>query len=330
MKSLIIYNPTAGPRDVWKELKQVRRELFARGWSVDVETTRQAGEATMLAREAAQAGLGAVWVAGGDGTINEVVNGLVGTETALGVLPVGTGNVWARQLHLPVYTMTHPFRLREAAIAQAKGHIRTVDAGRMNDRYFLLWAGMGFDAQITADIEPRPRRVKQLGTLPYIVAGLILAQEFSGVRTHLVLDGRSLRSRALMVVVSNVQMYSIFHLTPQARMDDGLLNVFVFKGLGGFLYMLRMAGQLFVGRHLQNPRVVQRTARQVTIWTEAPMAVQADGEPLGTTPVSVQVVPRALRVLVPPQAPPTLFGSDATPLRLAGPGSGGIFRPARG
>ncbi len=83
------------------------------------------------------------------------------------------------------------------------------------------------------------------------------------------------------MVVSNVQMYSIFHLTPQARMDDGLLDVFLFKGLGGFLYMLRMAGQLFVGRHLQNPQVVQRTARQVTVWTEMPMAVQADGEPWG-------------------------------------------------
>jgi YegS/Rv2252/BmrU family lipid kinase len=310
VKSLIIYNPIAGPRDVWRELKRVRRELAARGWSVEIEATRRPGEATRLAREAARAGLGAVWAAGGDGTVNEAVNGLVGTETALGVLPVGTGNVWARQLHLPVYTLTHPFRLRVAAIALAGGRIRRVDVGRLNDRYFLLWTGIGFDAQITSDMEPRTKQIKRLGVLPYIVAGVTLAREFSGVRTHLVLDGRALRGRALLVVVSNVQLYSIFHLTPQARMDDGLLDVFVFKGLGGFLYMLRMAGQLFVGRHLQNPRVVQRTARQVTVWTETPMAVQADGEPLGTTPVSIQVVPRALRVLIPPQSPSTLFGPE--------------------
>lgn len=310
MRSLIIYNPVAGPRDVWKELKRVRRELTTRGWSVEIEATRQAGEATALAREAARSGMDTVWVAGGDGTVNEAVNGLVGTETALAVLPVGTGNVWARQLHLPVYTLAHPFRLREAAIAQAEGRVRSVDVGRMNDRYFLLWVGAGFDAQITSDMEPRPRRVKRLGVLPYVVAGLTLAREFSGVRTHLVLDGRVLRGRALLVVVSNVQMYSIFHLTPRARMDDGLLDVFVFRGLGGFLYMLRMAGQLFVGRHLENPRVVQRTARQITLWTEVPMAVQADGEPLGTTPISIRVVPRSLRVRVPPQAPPTLFSAE--------------------
>ncbi|MDW7992091.1 MAG: diacylglycerol kinase family lipid kinase [Anaerolineae bacterium] len=280
------------------------------GWSLDIEVTRCAGDATHLAWQAARAGMDAVWIAGGDGTLNEAVNGLVGTQTALGVLPVGTGNVWARQLHLPVYTLTHPFRLREAAIAQAQGRVRVVDVGRLNDRYFLLWAGMGFDAQITAQIEPRPKRVKRLGVLPYVVAGLTLAREFSGVRTHLVLDGRPLRRRALLVVVSNVQMYSIFQLTPQARMDDGLLDVFLFRGLGGFFYMLRMAGRLFAGRHLEDPRVIQRRAREITVWTERPMAVQADGEPLGTTPVSVRVVPRSLRVLVPPQAPSNLFGGE--------------------
>lgn len=310
MKGLIVYNPIAGPRDVWKELKRVRRELGRLGWSLELEVTRGPGDATRLAGQAAAAGLDAVWVAGGDGTVNEAVNGLVGTQTALGVLPVGTGNVWARQLRLPVYTLAHPFRLREAAVAQALGRMRTVDVGRLNDRYFLLWAGMGFDAQITAQMEPRPKQIKRLGVLPYVVAGVLLAREFSGVRTHLVLDGRPLRRRALLVVISNVQMYSIFQLTPQARMDDGLLDVFLFRGLGGFFYMLRMAGRLFTGRHLEDPRVIQRRAREVTVWTEQPMAVQADGEPLGTTPVSVRVVPRSLRVLVPPQAPPDLFGEE--------------------
>ncbi|RME39875.1 MAG: diacylglycerol kinase family lipid kinase, partial [Thermoflexia bacterium] len=230
MKGLIVYNPFAGPRDVWKELKQVRRELGRLGWSLEVEVTRGPGDAMRLAQQAAHAGLDAVWAAGGDGTLNEAVNGLVNTPTALGVLPVGTGNVWARQLHLPVYTLAHPFRLREAAVAQALGRVRTVDVGRLNDRYFLLWAGMGFDAQVTAQMEPRPKPIKRLGVLPYAVAALTLAREFSGVRTHLVVDGRPLRRRALLVVVSNIQMYSIFQLTPQARMDDGLLDLFLFRG----------------------------------------------------------------------------------------------------
>ena len=128
MRGLIIHNPTAGPRDVHRELKQVRRELARRDWTVDIETTRGPGDAVLLARQAAEAGLDVVWAAGGDGTLNEVVNGLVHSQTALGTLPVGTGNIWAKQLHLPVYTLTHPFRLREAAIAQAGGRVRMVDA----------------------------------------------------------------------------------------------------------------------------------------------------------------------------------------------------------
>lgn len=309
VRGLIVYNPTAGPRDVKRELRRVRRELTRRGWSVDIETTQDRGEVTLVAGEAARARLDAVWVAGGDGTVGEAVNGLVGSQTALGVLPVGTGNLWARQLRLPVYTLANPFRLREAAVAQAEGKVRTVDVGRLNDRYFLLWSGIGFDAQVTAELEPRARRTKRLGAIPYAIAAVALARHFSGVRTRVVVDGRAVRSRTLLIVVSNIQMYVFFPLARHARLDDGLLDVFVFKGLG-LPYIVRHAVKVFSGRHLEDPRVVQRRGRQITVWTEVPMAVQADGDPVGTTPVSLSVVPRTLRILVPPQAPATLFSVE--------------------
>jgi len=308
VKSLVVYNPTAGPRDVRRELQQVQKELGKRDWTVEIESTHCPGDATRLARQAAQAGLDVVWVAGGDGTVSEVTSGLVGSGTALGVLPVGTGNMWAKQLRLPVYTMAHPFRLRDAAIAQSKGQMRTVDVGRLNDRYFLLWAGIGFDAHVTKEIEPRDRRTKRLGALPYAIAALILARDFSGMKTHMVLDGRAFRGRTILVLVSNIQVYAAVQLAHRARLDDGLLDVFVFKGLG-FSYILRHAAGLFSGRHLKDPQVVRRQARQITVWTDQEAAVQADGDPAGTTPVSLEVVPRALRILVPPQAPANLFSS---------------------
>jgi len=311
VKGLIVYNPAAGPRDVKRELKRVRRELVRRGWSIEIETTRLRGDASLLARQAARAGLDAVWVAGGDGTASEAVNGLVGSETALGILPVGTGNIWARQLRLPIYTITHPFRLREAAIAQVEGQVRAVDVGQLNDRYFLLWAGIGFGAQVTTELEPRSRRTKRLGALPYAIAAIMLAREFSGVRTNAVLDGRLVRGRTILILVSNIQMYAFFRVARQAQLDDGLLDVFVFKGLG-LSYTIRHAAKILSGRHLQDPRVVQRQARQITVWTEEPMAVQVDGDPVGTTPVSLRVVPRAIRILVPPRAPLSLFSADGS------------------
>lgn len=306
MRGRIIYNPAAGPRDVEREVRRVRRELERRGWRVDVATTACADDVRRLAADAAKAGVDAVWVAGGDGTVSQAVNGLVGTQTALGVLPVGTGNMWAKQLRLPTYTLANPFRLREAAIAQLEGEVRAVDVGRIGDRHFLLWVGIGFDALITAELEPRSRPMKRLGAIPYAIAAVTLARHYSGVRMRVLLDGRPVRGRVLLILVSNVQTYAFFPIARQARLDDGLLDVVIFKGLG-LSYIVRQLVRALSGRPLEDPRTVYRQVRRITVDTETAISVQADGDPLGTTPVAMSVVPRALRVMVPPQAPRELF-----------------------
>ncbi|MBN1177869.1 MAG: diacylglycerol kinase family lipid kinase, partial [Anaerolineae bacterium] len=304
----IIFNPTSGPRDVHWELQQVQDELRKRGWTLDTVSTKGPEDSLRLARGAAEAGLDAVWVAGGDGTIRDTLNGLVHSRTALAVLPVGTGNLWAKQLHLPTYTLTNPFRLREAAIAQSEGYVRVIDVGRLGERYFLLWAGIGFDARITTELEPRPRPVKRMGAMAYILAAATLAYDYSGVRTQVMVDGRVVRGRTLMILVSNVQNYAILNICKQAKMDDGLLNVVIFRGLG-VSYIARHVLKVFSGRHLQDPKVIHRQARRVVINAEVPIPVQADGDPLGQTPVTLEVVPRALRILAPPQAPAGLFST---------------------
>ena len=121
MKAHLIYNPTAGPRDVRRDLERVCSYLNRCGWSVELQLTRKSGDAVVLARAAAHAGCDVAIAAGGDGTVNEMVNGLVGTQTALGVLPVGTGNMWAKQLRIPTYTLANPLRLQEAAAGLAEG-----------------------------------------------------------------------------------------------------------------------------------------------------------------------------------------------------------------
>ena len=311
MKAQLIYNPTAGPRDVRRALKRVRSYLRRRGWSVELRVTKKPGDATTLARAAAQTGCDVVVVAGGDGTVNEAVNGLVGTQTALGVLPVGTGNMWAKQLGIPTYTLTNPLRLREAAAGLTEGIIHLVDVGQANKRYFLCWAGIGLDAQVTAEMEPRQRRTKRLGVLPYVVAAITVARDFQGVRTRVSLDGDIVRGHTLLILVSNIQQYTgMLSVAREARMDDGLLDVFVFKGMG-FQYAVRHLLKIVSRRHLQDPQVVHRQARRIEVWTEWAIPVQVDGDPIGTTPITLKVVPRALRVLVPPSAPRSLFTSTA-------------------
>jgi len=307
VKAHLIYNPTAGPRDVRRALKRVRSFLKRHGWSVKLQLTEKPGDATALARAAAQAGCDVAIVAGGDGTVNEAVNGLVGTQTALGVLPVGTGNMWAKQLSIPTYTLTNPLRLYETAAKLTEGTIRLIDVGQVNDRFFLCWAGIGLDAQVTTEMEPRQRHTKRLGMLPYAIAAVLVARDFQGVRTRVYLDGGIVRGRTLLILVSNIKQYiGTLSVAREARMDDGLLDVFVFKGLG-FPYAVRHLLKIISRRHLQDPQIVHRQARHIEVRTEWAIPVQVDGDPIGATPVTLKVVPQALRVLVPPSAPPGLF-----------------------
>jgi diacylglycerol kinase (ATP) len=310
VKAHVIYNPVAGPWDVQQAIQRVCAQLEEHGWSIRLKQTQRPGDATVLAREAAHAGCDVVVVAGGDGTLNEAVNGLVDTQTALGVLPVGTGNRWARQLGLPIYLLATPLRAHEAATELAEATVRRIDVGKVNERYFLCWAGIGLDAQITTEMEPRPRHTKHLGIIPYIIAGVLVARDFQGVRTRVQLDEKVVRGRTLLILASNIQQYAgQLHVVPQARLDDGLLDVFVFKGLG-FPYALRHLFTMLSRQWLQDPRIVHRQARYVKIQTDRPIPVQVDGDPAGsTTPVTLQIIPRALRVLVPPTTPPGLFAS---------------------
>jgi diacylglycerol kinase (ATP) len=307
MKARLIHNPTAGPRDVRGSLKRASAFLERQGWSVELQLTQKSGDAMAMSRAAAQDGFDAVIAAGGDGTINEAVNGLVGTETALGVLPVGTGNMWAKQLGIPTYTLTSPLRLYDAAAGLAEGAIRRIDVGRVNNRYFLCWAGIGLDAQVTTEMEPRQRHTKRLGALPYVIATILVARDFKGVRTRVSLDGSIVRGRTLLVLVNNIKQYAgMFNVAPEARIDDGMLDVFVFKGLG-FPYVVRHVTKILSQRCLQDPRIVHRQARRIEIWTEWATPVQVDGDPIGTTPIKLEVVPLALRVLVPSDTPDGLF-----------------------
>ncbi len=145
-RAMIIFNPAAGQAgSLQGDLEASCDLLNEYGWQVELRPTQAAGDGTRIAREAAQAGYDAVIAAGGDGTINEIVNGLAGSQTALGVLPVGTVNVWAREIGLPL----QPRATTEALL---RTHVRSIDLGRAGDRYFLLMAGVGFDAAVVNEV----------------------------------------------------------------------------------------------------------------------------------------------------------------------------------
>jgi len=299
-KALLIHNPAAGMRSHRWELRRAVALLERHGWQVIRRETEKPGDTMAWAREAAEAGYDVVIAVGGDGTIGQVVDGLAGSDTALGILPAGSGNVLARDLGLPKPSPLHPFALEEAAQMLVDSVPRRVDLGRANGRHFLSWAGIGLDAEIVKGVESQPRMKRRLGPVAFVVFAALTLRTYVGTSATVLVDGRRVSRRLILALVSNIGLYGrYFHVAPAARLDDGLLEVCCFHGQG-IPTTLYHAIIVLLRRHIGNPRVSYYQARRVEIETTHPLPVHLDAEPFGTTPVTIEVVPRALTLLLPP------------------------------
>jgi len=315
MKATIIYNPAAGVRPCADDVQQAARFLTAQGWEVvSVEETRGRGDATTFARKAVAEYCDAVFVAGGDGTVAETVDGLVNTETMLGVLPGGTGNVFARQLNLPIPGGLHPYPVAESVRLLLAGQIRRVDVGRIAPkgnsdpgRHFICWGGVGFDAQVNRNVAADPNRKKRLGPGATVVTSFLTLRDFAGTSAVVRIDGHRVSRRMIMLVANNIQLYGIvFRMAQHAVIDDGLLDVFCFQGRGPARTLLH-ALKLFLNRHIQDPHVDFFRARCIEISTFRPLPVHVDGDYIGNTPVVIEAIPRAINLMIPSCAPASLF-----------------------
>jgi diacylglycerol kinase (ATP) len=304
---MLIFNPAAGWRACKKDLLETTDYFGDQGWDITWRETWGPGDATTFAREAVAEQYDVALAAGGDGTIREVVNGLAKTDVALGVLPIGTGNVWAREMGLPLWSPIHRGFLEEAAARLVEGHCRRVDVGCAGQHYFLLWAGIGLDAKVTEAMEPRTRAQKWWGPLAYAVALAAAARGFKGTSTKISIDGETFWEEAIVVLVSNAQLYGgMLRLSPQAQLDDGLLDVCVFKG-HDWASTLGHATAILTGQYLNGPEVAYYRGRQVVVETDVPLPVQLDGDTKAFTPIEIEVVPKALSIIVPRDIPEELF-----------------------
>jgi YegS/Rv2252/BmrU family lipid kinase len=307
---VLIYNPHSGTHDVQAYLSPALQVFHEHGWQVEVQATQHAGDVQRLAAEASGSQYDAVVVAGGDGSLNEAANALAHSDVALATLPSGTANVWARQIGLPTPAPLYTAQLADAARAICGGLSRPIDLGRTNGRYFVLWSGAGLDAYVTSKIEPRPPWVKRWGVAGYGLRALWYALRYRGTPMTIELDDQPPRSdRAVMVLISNIQLYAgIVRPTPEARLDDGLLDVCIFRGTS-FAYTARHFASIALGWSAYNPQLISCRGRHIRLSAQQPTAVHVDAEPIGVTPIEVEVVPRALHVIVPPTAPATLFAN---------------------
>lgn len=315
MRVFFIVNPVAGISEFQKQINRAADHLSAQGCQVERKETKKPGDAMSLARQAAQEGFDVAVAVGGDGTVNEVCNGLANSSTALGVLPAGTANVYAADVGIPIWWPLRPDAVLRGAEILLRGQRRRIDLGQIkladgHSRYFLMWCGIGLDAAISQARQPGP--VRSLSYASWLVAGLLVTFDFMGTRATLETDTETLRERILLAVVSNGQLYGrIWRVAPQAKMDDGLLDVAVMSGHGWPSTIRHVVG-LTLKQHIKDPDFHLYRTKHLSVSARDPLPVHVDAETIGTTPVEIGIIPRSLTIIVPQNAPPRLFQAGIT------------------
>jgi YegS/Rv2252/BmrU family lipid kinase len=291
----VVVNPAAGqPQPVLWTLNRVFREADAT-W--DVSITHEPGDGVQIARKAAESGADVVAAYGGDGTVMEVANGLMGTDVPLAILPGGTGDILSVELGIP--------QALEDAARLACGDervVRQVDVAQANDRYFLLRLWTGYTAK---QIQSLSRELRdQYGKLAYAIRAFQALPEREPIHLSLVLDGEETQLEGVACMIANAGSLGIPGLTlsPDVDIGDGLIDVFTIRDID--LSALSSLAASITSLVPKPESLGHWQAREVTIATDPVQPVVADGEDWGETPVTIKVLPQALRVIV-PQAPAT-------------------------
>jgi len=286
----VVINPAAGqPEPILHILNGVFRPA---GVKWDVSITHEYGDATRQARQAAEGGADVVVACGGDGTVMEVVNGLMGTEVPLGILPSGTGNVMSVELKIP--------QTSEAAaqvLVSPEAQIRQIDVGRSGQNHFLLRAFVGFDAR-RIELATRDMR-DRYGKAAYFIAALKAVPETRTVSYQLTLDGEEVECEGITCIVENAGSMGVpgLSLAPNISVSDGLLDVIIMHGLDP-LTLASALGSI-ADKPLDPNKFHHWQARDITIATNPPQGVIGDGEAWGETPITMVVMPNAVRVITP-------------------------------
>jgi diacylglycerol kinase (ATP) len=298
---VIVVNPAAGSGRAAKLVPWIRERLDRRH-DAELLVTSRPGEAEEAAARAATDGADRVVAVGGDGTIQEVVNGILATTapTAVGIVPVGSGNDLARSLGLPI----DPVEAWTLAIGRVTRRIDAALAvnGEGRRRWFASAGGIGFDAQVAAAMTSR--RGWQSGRVGYLLTTLGELRRFDNRRLQILLDGELIERRALLVAIANGPFYGGgMRIAPDAVPDDGWLDLCVVGDVTR-LTAIRELPNLYRGTHVRNPAVSLHRARRIEVSADAPTHAHLDGEPFGTLPLQIELRPACLEVASPARDAP--------------------------
>jgi len=295
MRVKLILNPIAG-RGRGARLKEtVLSALRTSGVKFDAAFTGQRGAGRLLAMQAVADGFDTIIAAGGDGTVNEIVNGMAGSQARLGVVPLGTGNDFAAMMGMP----REPLACLKKILC---GRSLAIDLCRVNDRFYVSSVGAGFDGEVCYTANHRFKHLR--GMAVYILAVFATVLSYKPRHIRLTIDGKAMDCEILLVAVANSRSYGGgMHVTPDAIADDGLFDICLAEKMGPVRVALNLP-RFVKGRHLKMREVSIFRGREVTLESDTPLYFQVDGEVMEDTRLVFRLIPRGL----------TVVGADFVPM----------------
>lgn len=288
----VILNPAAGKGN--PVLKTFNKVFLDAGYDWDMALTQGIGDGRKLAQQAIAEGVDVIVAYGGDGTLMDVASGMIGSHVPLGILPGGTGNVLSIELGIPREIQAGLHLIANPDLQS----ISPIDAGQFGDQIFFQRAGVGLEADILGNVSREAK--DKYGIFAYIVGGLQVLTEMRPVHYHLEIDGKQVESNGLACLIANAGNLGVpgLQLDPTVNVYDGWLDVFVIRNAD--LASIFSIAATVVGGVENQETMPHWRARQVKVVAEPRQLIQADGELLKiSSPIDVQIVPKAVRVIVP-------------------------------
>ncbi|CAM3176328.1 diacylglycerol kinase [Staphylococcus argensis] len=291
-RARIIYNPTSGKEMFKRALPDVLIKLEKAGYETSAYATERSGDATKEAERALEQEYDLLIVAGGDGTLNEVVNGIAEqpNRPKLGIIPMGTVNDFGRALHLPSNIM-------KAVDVIVNGHTTQVDIGKMNSRYFINLAAGGKLTEVSYET---PSKLKSIvGPFAYYIKGFEMLPQMKAVDIRIEYDEEVFQGEALLFLLGLTNSMAGFEkLVPDAKLDDGYFTLIIVEkaNLAELGHIMTLASR---GEHTKHPKVIYKKAKSVSISSFANMQLNVDGEYGGKLPGNFLNLERHIEVFTP-------------------------------
>ena len=283
----MILNPHAGRENKYHVIKAVVEALD----SLEIIKTKQRGDATLLAK---QTDADIILAAGGDGTINEVINGILRNKKkkpVLGIIPIGTSNLCAKSLGIPLINTKAMVEIIK------KGRKKSIDIGKINERYFVIACGVGLDAEMYQNVEPDIKKFFGEVAYPISLLKTMFSHRFQRLLIKVTKNNKTTDVEGYYALICNMGKYTkLFQVIPEAKCDDGLLDILIFKNsdlISQFTYLFNMISKT----QKMNKDILYMQGEKFVIKSGEEVLAHADAEIVGTTPVEISLLPKCIEVL---------------------------------